>query len=703
MSVRLLLLAWLLTLLACSALPREPPEKKRRIKTASSSRIDEVQPRKDYINNNIVQEVQVNAAAATTVETTDTATVSALEEKFNCPKCPATENVLSYVMDMYWSENYISAYSCACYLHKSNKENGVLQSILHSLSKMTELRNKNDINYDSEIEYTITVQYDVPTVDPPQVLTRWDIIGPFPVGKLEIDGDPLFTAFNNHNEHDIGSYILTLPRNITYYSELIQDNVLNWHTINAPSSGLVDVRFPVHWNELAQGLSSMAVLEFQGWAKSITYVKSDGSYIVTCKGVHTVYIRNDGMTRVLVGDIYGTGIIHGIVELYSGLVAVIIPLRGSAYSSFTCTITPQMSPKTSFIVHSVSHIPDSLELSDARGLLLSTIFTVGIQNIQAYPLNINLNIDPPSSSECSYSIYKALPSGDTEHNNHEITLAPGQMTILPLEITPLCKDKTILPTVTCRSGHPFIITMIPSRGEHVKFPLEFPCRKANESLVVSYLDYDLSVAQAGILLPLPTHPNTMNRNRQINYYSQRSYINSTYPFVLSLHGTGISPRSQADAYKYIPSSAQSKKGHYTYGIESFYLIAPSRHGAHNWESIGELSAKQAIQALHDIATRYATILPQISIRNGIVSGHSMGGHGAWIMAVNNPDLSVCVASLSSWIKKEEYSIANNFFVFDVQNSYVDPKLKYILGTALFYTHSLTHSLIPSYHFLIAFP
>ena len=692
MSARLLLWVWLLallTLLACDAQPREPPEKKRRVKAATSSRIDEVQQRKDHSNNNIVQEVHVNAAAAATAETPDTFAVPVVEEKFTCPKCLVTENVLSYVLDMYWSENYISAYGCACYLYKSNKENGILQSILHSLSKMTELRNKNDVNYDSGIEYAVTAQFDVPTVDPPQILTRWDIIGPFPVGKLEVDGDPLFTAFNDHDERDIGSYILTLPRNITFYSELIQDSVLNWYTTNAPSSGLVDVRFPVHWNELAQGLSSMAVLEFQGWAKSISYVKLDGSYIVSCKGVHTVYVRNDGMTRILVGDIYSTDIIHGIVELYSGLVAIIIPLRGSAHSSFTCKITPQASPKTSLIVHSVLHIPDSLELSDARGLLLSTIFTVCIQNIQAYPLNINLNIDPPSSSECSYSIYKALPSINTEYTNHEITLAPGQTTILPLEITPLCKDKTILPTVTCRSGHPFVITIIPSRGEHIKFLLEFPCRKANESLVVSYLDYDLSVAQAGILLPLPTHPNTINKNRQINYYSQKSYINNTYPFLLSLHGTGISPRSQADAYKYIPSSALLKKGHYTYGIESFYLIAPSRHGAHNWEGIGEMSAKQSIQALHDMTTKYPTILPQISTSNGVISGHSMGGHGAWIMAVNNPDLSVCVASLSSWIKKEEYSVANNFFVFDVQNSYVDPKLKYILGTSI-YTYQPYH-------------
>lgn len=369
MRLLLLVTVVLLCLIASVALPREPPEKKRRIKTASSSRIDEVLPKKEI---NIAQEVQVNAAATVVTEIPKTDSTPVIEEKSNCPKCHATENVLNYVLDMYWSENYISAYSCACYLYKSNKENGILQSILHSLSRMTELRDKQDNN--NEIEYTITIHYDAPTIDPPQVITRWDIIGPFPVGKLEIDGDPLFTAFSNHHDHDIGSYILTLPRNMTYYSELIQDNILSWHTINTPSSGLVDVRFPVHWNELAQGLSSMAVLEFQGWAKAITYIKLDGSYIISCKGVHTVYIRNDGMTRVLVGDIYNTDFIHGIVELLAGPVALIIPLRGSAYTSYSCKISPNLSSKTSFLVHSVAHTPDSLELNDARGLLLSTIF-----------------------------------------------------------------------------------------------------------------------------------------------------------------------------------------------------------------------------------------------------------------------------------------------------------------------------------------
>lgn len=50
----------------------------------------------------------------------------------------------------------------------------------------------------------------------------------------------------------------------------------------------------------------------------------------------------------------------------------------------------------------------------------------------------------------------------------------------------------------------------------------------------------------------------------------------------------------------------------------------------------------------------------------------MGGHGAWVVAVNNPERAVCVAPAASWIRKEEYAAANAFFDLDIQNSFVDP-------------------------------
>jgi hypothetical protein len=49
----------------------------------------------------------------------------------------------------------------------------------------------------------------------------------------------------------------------------------------------------------------------------------------------------------------------------------------------------------------------------------------------------------------------------------------------------------------------------------------------------------------------------------------------------------------------------------------------------------------------------------------------MGGHGAWQVAVNSPDLSVCVSPSAGWIRKEEYNVANSFFELDMQNTFVN--------------------------------
>ena len=51
----------------------------------------------------------------------------------------------------------------------------------------------------------------------------------------------------------------------------------------------------------------MEALEYQGWARTTTYVSKAGQYAVSCRGVHTAYIRNDNVTHMVAGDVYGGG------------------------------------------------------------------------------------------------------------------------------------------------------------------------------------------------------------------------------------------------------------------------------------------------------------------------------------------------------------------------------------------------------------
>lgn len=81
----------------------------------------------------------------------------------------------------------------------------------------------------------------------------------------------------------------------------------------------------------------MQSVAFQGWATGVTYVTKPGPHVVTCKGVHTVYIRNDNLTRITVGDLNlesQTEASSGMqtmasIELKVGPVGVVLPLQGS--------------------------------------------------------------------------------------------------------------------------------------------------------------------------------------------------------------------------------------------------------------------------------------------------------------------------------------------------------------------------------------
>jgi hypothetical protein len=121
---------------------------------------------------------------------------------------------------------------------------------------------------------------------------------------------------------------------------------------------------------------------------------------------------------------------------------------------------------------------------------------------------------------------------------------------------------------------------------------------------------------------------------------------------------------------------------YVFGIENYFLVTPSRFGAHNWEGVGDLSARWSVLALQRALQVSSGLLPGLDMKNGIISGHSMGGHGAWVTAMNDPTAFQCILPTSGWIKKEEYGNSNLFFHLDVSNSFVDPALKTILERSL---------------------
>ncbi|CAD7926882.1 unnamed protein product [Amoebophrya sp. A25] len=356
-------------------------------------------------------------------------------------------------------------------------------------------------------------------------------------------------------------------------------------------------------------------------------------------------------------------------------------------------------------------------------------------------------------------------------------VAPSQSSAIPVKFK--LKDSTSTSEASSSTCNPIrfelkVTYTVASTGDETTtdspqtklLPITLQCRKPSDSLLYTFLDHDGTVNRAAAIMPLlSTSPTLVQREAGPGGKLKlpRSSKKTAYPVVLSLHGTGVDVRMQADSYKYKPRANDVRKllqklqkeealgganeacssgctgsgpertaevddrdinkttstsfyplqdlqkaekawkikkdedVPYLFGIENAWVIAPTRRGAHNWEYTGFLSALAAVKALKRIieATSSSSSssissslsfpalrLPQLDDEKMIYTGHSMGGHGAMVLATRAPGPMQAVAPLGMWIKKEEYGDSNRFFHLDVQNAHVEPSLKAVLEASM---------------------
>ena len=128
-------------------------------------------------------------------------------------------------------------------------------------------------------------------------IEKWHFIGPFVIGKAEIDGDPLEEWGGVKN---VSRY--RWRKQFVLYSELVAQGEIRWMEINQYNVGEpVSISLPVNWNELVMSLQSMGITEWQGWVLGDFFISEDGvTVLVQCLGVHTIYIDDN----VVTGDVY---------------------------------------------------------------------------------------------------------------------------------------------------------------------------------------------------------------------------------------------------------------------------------------------------------------------------------------------------------------------------------------------------------------
>jgi dienelactone hydrolase len=103
--------------------------------------------------------------------------------------------------------------------------------------------------------------------------------------------------------------------------------------------------------------------------------------------------------------------------------------------------------------------------------------------------------------------------------------------------------------------------------------------------------------------------------------------------VLSLHGAGVECMDQAKAYAPKPD---------------FWIVCPTNRGrfGFDWQDWGRLDAYEVLAD--------ALKVTGVDPRRVYLTGHSMGGHGTWHIAANDPDRFLAIAPSAGWCSFETY-------------------------------------------------
>jgi pimeloyl-ACP methyl ester carboxylesterase len=106
-----------------------------------------------------------------------------------------------------------------------------------------------------------------------------------------------------------------------------------------------------------------------------------------------------------------------------------------------------------------------------------------------------------------------------------------------------------------------------------------------------------------------------------------------YGLILSLHGANVQAHGQADAYKAKPWA---------------FVAAPTnrRRYGFDWQDWGRLDA---LEVLEHVKASYPIDPDRVYL-----TGHSMGGHGAWHVGLTHPDHFAALAPAAGWTSFELY-------------------------------------------------
>ena len=260
-------------------------------------------------------------------------------------------------------------------------------------------------------------------------LETWSLLGPFLIGKTEIDSDPL-ENLSSCSRVSILRKEKGCPKR--FLSEISTNGYVTWNklisTVHSVGSKIwyqVQVSFPsrkapVDYNALIIGMNKISVLEFQAWLTTTISISNEGLYEFNCDPIHSFYL--DGV--LYAGDVYSRGISNNFIQLTKGKHFLDIRVRGKGSATFKCfvkrialtsintlqLIEPHLESGPTDIVN--GELPFSLP--SWLQLPLTNAGPVSVYNITAVVVNSKLPSSSSSSSSPSVVISQSHSSGNNQ-------------------------------------------------------------------------------------------------------------------------------------------------------------------------------------------------------------------------------------------------------------------------------------------------
>lgn len=217
---------------------------------------------------------------------TSSAALKLLEKEIQNGKCKSAN--FDTMMNLRAQGSDKKLLPCLIKSLNSAKNDGFLWSLLGELFARRGERSKANVCYKESIKLMGKVS---------KYIKKWHYIGPFTIGKNEIDGDPLqdWNDIQNVSRHRWNK-----KRN-TFYSEVAKGGEIQWQLINMnTASEPINIPSNTDWNELIMSLQSLGIAEWQGWIVGDFVLNEDSAILVQCLGASAVYVDD----TLITGDLY---------------------------------------------------------------------------------------------------------------------------------------------------------------------------------------------------------------------------------------------------------------------------------------------------------------------------------------------------------------------------------------------------------------